>query len=444
MPGAQLEISRARAAHQLGAHMGRTLKSRSSLLIFGAALVVGFALLTARTVVRWREMRTVDQIVAAHDIPGAVDFVTSHFRLDKPDGWRALRRLALSILHQGLDDQDPYERCYAATSLVSYGDWTGRPIIDSSMVAKDIFLQKAVIEGLADARNAGAVELLGEFYSRGNRFLRVWTAEALAEAGDHHGLPLLLSATASSDEGIKLWAILGLGRLRDRRVIDYLRSLQANETNPLIYAAIAHALLMLGDRSLGATELIEVTLYDPNPDRASNAALELGDANYLAAIPQLKSAVRNTNLDLTVRLAAAAGLTHYGNREGLTLMKTVAADPYTSQTLAPLLLYLDFGISRSLLISAMASPNVVLELAATEAIGRLGNRDEVKILADALGHASESIMIAQIAWSLGRISRLECIPPLIPLLKSSNVTVRYSAAEALARTATRLLTRGDD
>src|ERR1700758_856515 len=77
------------------------------------------------------------------------------------------------------------------------------------MLAKDIFLQKAVIEGLADARDAGAVELLRQFYDAGNRHVRIWTIEALAEAGDHQVLPLLLSATTSSDEGVKLWGGVG-------------------------------------------------------------------------------------------------------------------------------------------------------------------------------------------------------------------------------------------
>lgn len=420
--------------------MGRIVKSRVGLLVLGAALTVAFASFVTRSVMRWRNMRAVDRMVAAHQVPGAVDFVADHFRLDRAEGWRALRHLSLSVLRQGLDDRDPYERCYAATSLIGYGDWTGRPAIDSSMVAKDIFLQKAAIDGLAQARDTRAVELLRGFYATGDRRVRVWTTEALAENGDHQVLPLLLNATTSSDEGVKLWAIWGLSRLRDRRVVNYLRSLQTKETNPLICAAIAHALLMLGDRTIGSIELIEATFYDPNPDRASNAALELGDAEDSLVVPQLKTALLNTDLDLTIRLAAAVALTHYGKRDGLTLLQTVAADSYTNGKLAPLLLYLDFNISRSLLISAMASQNVVLQLAATEAIGRLGGRNEIGVLTAALDKTTESFMTAQIAWSLGRISRPECIPPLLSLLKSSNATVRYSAADALARTATQLLT----
>ncbi|HTW86367.1 MAG TPA: HEAT repeat domain-containing protein [Candidatus Binataceae bacterium] len=419
--------------------MGRILKTRSGLLVFGAAVALGFVLFTARGVVRWREMRTVDRMVAAHKTPAAVDFVTSHFQVNQPEGWRALRHLALAILHQGLHDPDPYERCYAATSLVSYGDWTGRPVIDSSMAAKDPFLQKAAIEGLAEARDATAVELLGKFYGAGNRHLRVWTTEALAENGDHQALPLLLSATTSSDDGVKLWAVWGLGHLHDPRVINYLRSIQTKETDPLITAAIAHALLILGDRSMGSVELIEATFYDPDPDRASNAALELGDAEDFTAVPQLRGALLNIDLDLSIRLAAAVALTHYGNRQGMTLLQTVAGDPYLNSKLAPLLLYLDFNLSRPLLISAMASQNLVLQLAATEAIGRMGGRNEIGVLTAALGRTSEAFMTAQIAWSLGRIARPESIAPLIPLLKSSNVTVRDSAADAVARTATWLL-----
>jgi HEAT repeat protein len=419
--------------------MGRTAKSRVGLVIVGAVLAVGAATLITRSVWRWHDMRTVDRLAAAHNVPAAVDFVTTHFRADSPDRLRALRRLALAILRQGLDERDPYERCYAATSLASYGDWSGRQIIVSSMVAKDRFLQKAAIEGLADAHDPKAAELLREFFGSGSRHVKVWTAEAIAEAGDHQMLPLLLSATTSSDQGVKLWGIWGLGHLHDPHVISYLRTLQIKETDPLLSAAIAHALLILGDRTMGSIELIEASFYDPNPDRASNAALELGDAGDFSAVPQLRSALLNTDLDLTIRLAAAVALTHYGNREGLTLMQTVAGDPYFNGKLAPLLLYLDFNISRSLLISAMASHNVVLQLAATEAIGRLGGSQEIGILTAALDRASESFMTAQIAWSLGRISRPECLRPLMPLLKSPNATVRYSAADALARTTTRLL-----
>src|SRR5216684_2451306 len=129
--------------------MGRILKSRFGLLVFGAALTVWLAPFLIRSVVRWRDMRAVDRMVAVRDIPGAVQFLTSHFRLDDPAGWRALRRLSLEVLRQGLTENDPYERCYAATSLVTYDDWVGRSIIDSSLRAKDLLLQKAAVEGLA-------------------------------------------------------------------------------------------------------------------------------------------------------------------------------------------------------------------------------------------------------------------------------------------------------
>ncbi len=419
--------------------MGRILKSRTGLFVCTSVLTITVTWFFGRGAIRWRNLRAIDRMVEAHDVPGAVDFTVAHFGADDPQGWRALRRLAIEVLRQGLDDRDPYEQCFAATSLVAYGDWAGLQVIRSSMGAKDIFLQKATIEGLADTRDARAIELLRNFYGTGNRRLRVWTTEALAQAADHRMMPLLLNATSSSDEGVRLWGLWGLGRLRDPRVVGYLRSMQQRETNPLVSAGIAHALLLLGDRSLGAIELLEATFYDPNPDRASNAALELGDAQDSLAVPQLRAALNNSDLDLGVRLAAAAALTHYGNRDGLELMQTIERDRYLNGHLAPLLLYLDFGISRSLLVSAMASENVVLQLAATEAIGRLGGRQEIAVLSTALGQSSETFMTAQIAWSLGRIARPESIRPLLPLLKNSNPTVRYSAADALARTATQLL-----
>src|SRR5262249_37387191 len=134
-----------------GSLMGRALQSRIVLLALAVALILVFALLSARSVARWRDLRTVDRIVETHRLPEAVDFALSRFEADHRDQWRVCRKLGLSILRQGLDEHDPYEQCYAATSLVSYGDWSGRTVIDSSLRAKDLLLQKAAIEGLAEA-----------------------------------------------------------------------------------------------------------------------------------------------------------------------------------------------------------------------------------------------------------------------------------------------------
>lgn len=160
--------------------MGRIPRPRAGWLICAAVLAAVCIWSLARTAVRWRNLRALDRLVAAHDTQGAVEFTLTHFDLGRPAGWRALRRMAIEILRQGLDERDPYERCFAATSLIVYGDWSGLNVIRSAMGAKDIFLQKAAIEGLADTRDPRALDLLRSFYGAGNRRLRVWTIEALA------------------------------------------------------------------------------------------------------------------------------------------------------------------------------------------------------------------------------------------------------------------------
>jgi HEAT repeat protein len=47
--------------------------------------------------------------------------------------------------------------------------------------------------------------------------------------------------------------------------------------------------------------------------------------------------------------------------------------------------------------------------------------------------------MAQVAWSLGRIGRPECIPILLKMVQSPAPEVRDTAADALARTAAKLL-----
>jgi len=53
---------------------------------------------------------------------------------------------------------------------------------------------------------------------------------------------------------------------------------------------------------------------------------------------------------------------------------------------------------------------------------------------------TDPLMRAQIAWSLGRISQPSAIVTLIELVQEQDPAVRYTAADALDRTAQRLVT----
>ena len=60
-------------------------------------------------------------------------------------------------------------------------------------------------------------------------------------------------------------------------------------------------------------------------------------------------------------------------------------------------------------------------------------------LTDSLRTTADPIMRADVAWALGRIAGPRCIDPLMGMVVEPDPAVRYTAADALARTSNRLL-----
>jgi HEAT repeat protein len=406
------------------------------LLNLAALAVLAAAIWLAIDGLGWREARVVDRMVAARDFAGAAARLKHRRDLSSASGARAVRRFGIAVLRQGLHEADEFERCFAATGLAGYGDWSGMPAIEAALASNKPMLQRAAIDGLAEVDDARALDLLRTTYRRGGPGVRVMVAQALANSHDHRALPILLEATRSADPQVRLWSVRGLGGAGDTRVLGYLHGLQGDEPDAQVNTALARSVLRLGDRSLGNISILETALYMNDPAMASDAALALGDARDQIALNQLHAVVDNREIDLRVRLAAAVALTRYGDSDGMRLVGFVAAEPYERDYLTPLFNDLDVSVGRSVLIAAMSSEDVVLRLAAIEAIGRLGGRAESSILMQALRHSSGSFMIAQIAWSLGRIGAPGAIFPLLDLAASPDATVRDTAADALARIAT--------
>jgi HEAT repeat protein len=72
-------------------------------------------------------------------------------------------------------------------------------------------------------------------------------------------------------------------------------------------------------------------------------------------------------------------------------------------------------------------------------MGRLGSGAEIGILMQALQRAQDPYLVAQIAWSLGRIGDPGAIAPLLGLAGNKDAAVRDTTADALARIASAML-----
>ncbi|MGH7905061.1 MAG: HEAT repeat domain-containing protein [Candidatus Binataceae bacterium] len=387
-------------------------------------------------------MPAISKMIQQGKISGAVRTLQSEYKFDNPEGLTALRDFSLAVLRQSLADQtDLFEQCYVATSLAAYDDWTGRAAIDKALNSSNFLIQKAAVEGLAEAGNPQSIAILERFYHASGQDGQLMAVQGLAEVRTPAVEPILLEAAKDPDSNLTVWSVNGLGHLGDRAALPYLHTLLTKTTDPMVKTEAAHAIVLLGDSSHGVIEIIEQGLNTNNVQEASEAALDLGDAHDKTTVAVLEKTETSQKVNGRVRLAAAVALTHYNNGDGMPLLKQALVDRKFGKYLPPMLDHLNFAMGRPLLIGALSSSDQVMRLAATEAIGRSGGEPEILVLKQAIAKTKDPMELAQIAWSFGRIGRPNCIQPLLDLVQNPAPEVRDTAADALARISTGLLAR---
>ncbi len=379
---------------------------------------------------------------SAHEIPPPPKSdakLDGNYRVESPASLRALHEFSIVTLRHGLSEQDPFEQLYAAGALGVNGDAVGAMMLEDGFDSPDPSLRMASADGLADIGDAKAVAVLKRlFYRTSNGAVRRLALDGLSQIKDCAVTGPLLEAAQGSDPATRMEAAQALGRLGCKGAVPQLLALFSSEHDPLVRTVIGHALLLLGDNS--TVPRLRIALeHSPDRDVRALAALALGDAHDRAMVKPLQRALANR--DPEVKMAVAAALTHYSQRDGLEILKAaIASHEYlVRHWLGELLEHIDFAVGRDLLTAALDSPYPELQLDATKAIGLLGGEAEVTILMRQFRRAHDPIARAEVAWALGRIARPNCVEPLIDMIAQPEPAVRYTAADALARTTSRLL-----
>lgn len=384
-------------------------------------------------------MTVISTMVERGDLWGATARVGSSYRLDKPSGLVALRSFSMLVLRRGLQEYDPYERCYASSALAAAGDRDEiAQLVKIFQGTRKIGLQMAVADGLGDVGDADAVEALGQLYAWTEPPYRRIVVNGVAEAHDPGAVELLSRALTVSDHTTRLTAARGLGQIGSRSAIGVLRQFLAGAHDPLEEATAAYSLLRLGDRS--AEEIAESILRGHVDDNArAMAAVALGRAHDPRVTGLLRESISDRNID--VRIGAAVALTHYGDPAGVEYLKAAMRDddPTTRLHVGPLLDEVEFQNAREVLVAASLRPTPncrcwgfgrsACQGAPTKSACSSGWRTRPRI----------RLARAEVAWALGRIGSRGSVAPLIAMVSELDHTVRYTAADALDRTAMRLL-----
>ena len=325
-------------------------------------------------------MTVISSMVERGDLWGATARVGSSYRFDKPAGLVALRSFSVLVLRRGLQEYDPYERCYATSALAAAGDREEiAQLVKIFQSTRKPGLQMAVADGLGDVGDADAVEALGRLYS--------WTAAFIpANRGQWSGggprSRRNRIAEPRADRvrpATRLTAAKGLGQVGNHGAIAVLRRFLATEQDPFEEATAAYSLLRLGDRS--AAEIAESILRGHVDDNArAMAAVALGRASDPRVAGLLREAIRDRNID--VRIGAAVALTHYGDPVGAEYLKAAMQDEdsMTRLHVGQLLDEVEFQNAREVLMAAVASPDPELSMLGIRAIGLSGGADEVGLL----------------------------------------------------------------
>ncbi len=402
-----------------------------------AAMLTAVPFVSAKTTVEAKGS-AIEQMVGSGKVSEAAQKLKTDYKLDSPAGLRAVRQFSLLVLRRGLNESDPFERCYAASALGANGDEASTKILEAAFFSPDPGLKMAAIDGLGDMNNGIAAASLQRLYHSADAYGKRLLIPGLGQVNNPQAIAVLVAAAGEKDGSTRLLAVEALGRLHDTDALPQLHQLLATEQAPYNQIMVAHSMLLLGDNS-GVGTLLKVMRESNNSDYRAAAILALADARDANVAEELKKVLGDP--DLEVRMAAAGALTHYNDGEGLPVLRTAmeAQDSHTRSEAGQLLEHLDFTVAKATILAALSSPDPELRMAGVHALGLLGGEPAVGPLTDSLRTTTDPIMRANVAWALGRIAGPNCIDPLMGLVVESDPAVRYTAADALARTSNRLL-----
>jgi HEAT repeat protein len=418
----------------------------------GAVVIVGVvaALLLVRRVggdgwtsaITDPSMAAIRDMVAEGRVSQAAAKLNRTYRFDNPSGLIALRQFSLIVLRRGLKEHDVFERCYAASALAAGGEEQGLQMLTSTFQTNpDLSVKMAVADGLGDAGNKQAVAILSYLYYHGEPFDRRIIINGLSSATDPSALAVLSNAATQNDKQLTLAALKGLGQIGNPKAIPVLKKVIATSSDPFERVVAGRSLLMLGDNS--GVDAIRRALNDHSAGNARPpAALALGFASDRSVVPLLQTAMADEDID--VRIGSAVALTHFGDAGAITFLKGAMRDndQVTRQHVAQVMEDVAFVDGHEVVMAALASPDGELKMAAVRAIGLHGGVPEVPLLNALLQRTSDPVARADLAWALGRIANRDVISVLIGMVPEEEPAVRYTAADALDRTAKRLLEGG--
>jgi len=332
--------------------------------------------LTAKTLqaLDWRPESVAQQaafLVASGEVQKAAEL-----------GTEAFEPLALTV-----ESGTYYQRQAAIEAITSLADERIFDLLLQALKDPDEPVRTSAVEALRRLADPRTVQPLTLALRDLSRNVRATAAEALGQIKDPEAFDPLLKCLEDKHWEVREAVVVALGRLEDARAVPGLCE-RLEDDDREVREAAGKVLGQFGDpRAIGS--LVSV-LKDPEDvvRQAAHYALNLIDPTWpqapdaQLAVPQLQAALKSR--DYWVRQAAASALARISEAapaEG-TDTEHIDAQYYRRQAAVELLSHL------------LEDYDPELQIAAIEALGRIGQKSVVRSLRRLLEHSAEPVRLA--------------------------------------------------
>lgn len=251
---------------------------------------------------------------------------------------------------------------------------------------------------LADIGKPAVGPLLG-LLKHGNRQVRSWTAWALGSIGEKSAVEPLLEALSDEDGDVRQKVARALGRIGDRKAISALDELWKRDSNVVVKAYAASAVIRLNGSEAALEFLLRQLRSGEDAAARGSAASALGDTASKEAIEPLVRALEDT--ETNVRICAIQSLGEIGDEKALEALALCLKDS-----------------------------NSAIRRHAAGSLGLIKDKRVIAVLVQALQDKDDDVRWHAVE-SLGETGDEAAIEPLIEALDDRSGLVRVAATESL-------------
>jgi len=358
-------------------------------------------------------------------------------QLHKPKKTKDLESLKLicqKLLKKALSDKDPYNRIYAAASLIEMGNLSFFDVLKKEISNPEPLVRVSAYLEMIEMEKKGklsVIPMLKNIFTVEEAAVKILTLESLKDEADNSIFPLLEWAIKSDNNYIvKSIAAEVLGEISHPSSLALLKK-AAEDEHILVRLSAMSSLARRGEKAY-LRGLIEA-LKGKDPSIRETAAGLMGRVRDKSVVPLLEK-ILDQEKSPSVKITVAGSLAELGDAAGISYLQRMLDEKNFY-----LRLHAIKALGRAaqtsclpLFKKALKDDNPMIRIFAISFIGKMRDKSAIPLLEKALKDKDAGVRMAS-AQVLGEIGNLKTIDPLIEASKDKDLGVKITALRAIAR-----------